>query len=225
MAQRSACWALPLHAASTALAGLLEYLEDIIGTSRFVEPLVEMCEALEKLNEERQGVLQARGAEGGMLSDDMARTRSVTLSRTRPGVGGWDGAPRPTVAIAGALCRRQQSGRPLPAARQGRGDGGGGAGGRPAGGRGVPGQGARDPVLGVCRGAAEPGQGAGERGGHRGQDPGGGAMREGEGLGGAERVTAQWSLHVANGEPMSAPASTPESVHHISPLHPSLHHS
>ena len=34
--------------------GLLEYLEDIIGTSKYKEPIEESSAQLEKLNEERQ---------------------------------------------------------------------------------------------------------------------------------------------------------------------------
>lgn len=37
--------------------GLLEYLEDIIGTSRYKAPIEECNEEVEKLNEERAGKL------------------------------------------------------------------------------------------------------------------------------------------------------------------------
>ena len=35
--------------------GLLEYLEDIIGTNQYVEPIEEKAKALEALNEQRGG--------------------------------------------------------------------------------------------------------------------------------------------------------------------------
>ncbi len=37
--------------------GLLEYLEDIIGTTKYNAPIEEACKRVESLNEERSGML------------------------------------------------------------------------------------------------------------------------------------------------------------------------